>query len=177
MIEKEVLRAKCKEIRKTLDVKSISEKIIEKIFFLEEYQRAKHIMIFYPLLHEVDLLRLTEEVSKNFYLPKVQGEKLLVCPYKKEDKLEVSEFKTKEPKTLQVSSNLMDIVFVPAVSAARNFNRLGYGGGFYDRFLSELSPKTLKIVAIPDILIVDNIPCQDFDEKVDIIISEKQIIR
>ncbi|HNW26062.1 MAG TPA: 5-formyltetrahydrofolate cyclo-ligase [Candidatus Gastranaerophilaceae bacterium] len=177
MIEKEVLRIKCKEIRRSLDVNSISEKIVETIFSLEEYQKALNIMIFYPLEHEINLMGLMNDSSKNFYLPKVKGEKLLVCPYISGDKLVESKFKTKEPETNPVSSDLLDIVFVPAVAAAKNFNRLGYGGGFYDRFLSKLNPEIIKIIAIPDDLIVDNIPCESFDETVNIIVSEKQILK
>lgn len=177
MIEKEFLRTECKEIRKSLDVSSISEKIVSTIFSLEEYQKARHIMIFYPLAHETDLLGLMKESAKNFYLPKVEGAELLVCPYKKGDRLVCSKFKTEEPVSMPVSSSLLDIVFVPAIAAAENFNRLGYGGGFYDRFLSKINPKIIKIIAIPDTLIVDNIPRESFDQTVDIIISEKRILR
>ncbi len=177
MIQKEVLRTKCKEIRKSLNVNFISEKIVSKIFSLEEYQKACHIMIFYPLQYEINLLGLMRDSSKKFYLPKVSKQELLVCSYQTDDKLVDSKFKTKEPLSNSVSSDLLDIVFVPAVAAGKNFNRLGYGGGFYDRFLSKIGSKTIKIIAIPDVLIVDNIPCESFDESVNIIISEKRILK
>lgn len=172
MVEKKELRKKAKEIRTSLDMKELSAKIIANILQQEEYKKAKNVMIFYPLKHEVDLLGLLE-INKSFYLPKVQGDNLLVCPYKKGDKLIESKFQTKEPITEPVNPDILDIIFVPALMADKNCNRLGYGGGFYDRFLSDKSIKAVKIIAIPSQLITDNLPCEDFDIKMDLIVCEE----
>ena len=64
----------------------------------------------------------------------------------------------------------MDIIFVPALAVDNEGNRLGYGGGFYDRFLKDL--KTTKIVPISKSLVFDNIPTEDFDIKIDMIITD-----
>ncbi|MFA7658131.1 MAG: 5-formyltetrahydrofolate cyclo-ligase [Candidatus Gastranaerophilaceae bacterium] len=177
MQEKENLRKKAKEIRKSLDIEKISEKIVDSISRLEVYKKAQHVMIFYPLGHEVNLLGLlSKNGGKNFYLPKVKGKELLVCPYKTGDELTVSKFKTKEPTTPPVDSNIPDIIFVPALMADRSLNRLGYGGGFYDRFLSKKRSGTAnstKIVAIPSALVVDELPSESFDAKIDIVITER----
>lgn len=177
MLTKIELRNKAKQIRKTLDIKGISEKIVENISKLEVYQNSKHVMIFYPIGHEVNLLALLND-NKQFYLPKVDGDQLLVCPYRKKDKLLVSDFKTHEPMTEPINPDILDVIFVPALMVDKHFNRIGYGGGFYDRFLSKnlaMAHKATKIVAIPSALIVDKIPEENFDEKIDVTICENML--
>lgn len=171
MHEKEELRKQAKEIRNSLNMKNISEEIVQNIKNLDIYQKAKHIMIFYPLKHEVDLLNLLSD-NKNFYLPVVNEKNLMVCPYKVGDKLAISAFKTKEPITKPIDANILDIIFIPALMVDNKFNRLGYGGGFYDRFLSNVNKKIVKIVTIPSNLIVKKLPTEGFDAKIDIVISE-----
>lgn len=173
MTTKKELRKKAKEIRHSLNMQEISEKIVENIKKTKVYQSAQHIMIFYPLTHEVHLLGLMDD-DKNFYLPKVQGENLLVCPYKQGDELLLSEYKTKEPMTKPVSPDILDIIFVPALMVDKCGNRLGYGGGFYDKFLSKNALNSTKIVAIPSALITDKLPSENFDEKTDFTICEKE---
>lgn len=161
------------KIRISLDIKKISEKIVENIFNLEIYKNARHIMLFYPFGHEIDLRELLKDKNKNFYLPKVEGENLLVCPYKLGDEMTTSAFNTQEPISDPIEdTSILDIIFVPALMIDKAHNRLGYGGGFYDRFLSKQSPKTKRIVAIASDLIVKKIPSDDFDEKIDVTICE-----
>lgn len=174
MQTKSELRKKAKEIRHSLDMKIISEKIVENIKNNEIYKKSQHIMIFYPLIHEVDLLGLLED-DKNFYLPKVDGENMLVCPYKKCDELTISEFKTKEPTTKPISPEILDLVFVPALMVDKDNHRLGYGGGFYDKFLSKHALNSKKIVAIPSALIVKKLPSESFDAKIDVTINEVDV--
>ena len=137
MQDKKELRKKAKAIRNSLDIEQISEKIVENILNLEIYKKSRHIMLFYPLSHELNLLKLLNSEDKKFYLPKVRGEELFICPYKIGDELVISKFKTKEPTTNQVDPSILDIIFVPAMMADKNMHRLGYGGGFYDKFFAK----------------------------------------
>lgn len=178
MTNKNDLRKHAKQIRSSLDIKTISEKIVEQIMNFEPYKKAKNIMLFYPIDNEVDLRKLFEDKSKNFYLPKVDGEQMKVCPFKESDEFELSKFKTKEPRTEPINDlEILDIIFVPALMADRKNNRLGYGGGFYDRFLSKLPQNIIKIVPIPSDLIIDEIPIDIFDELVDVTICENYILK
>lgn len=171
MVIKAELRKEAKQIRSSLEMKKISEKIINNIRPTEIYQVAQNIMIFYPLKDEINLLPLLKD-DKKFYLPKVRGEELIVCPYKEGDKLAVSEFNTQEPLTEAVSPDILDIIFVPALMVDKAFHRLGYGRGFYDRFLSRIDLRAIKIVPIPSLLIKDEIPFDEFDAQFDIILDE-----
>jgi len=153
-------------------MQSVSEKIVKNILSLKEYINFKNIMIFYPLGHEVNLLGLLTDSDKHFYLPRVHGEQLLVCPYKMGDELTLSAFKTQEPTTVPVDADILDLIFVPALMVDKHLHRLGYGGGFYDKFLSKHAKNATKIVAIPSNLMVSKLPSESFDAKIDVVVTE-----
>lgn len=172
MHTKEELREQAKQIRSLLPIEQISVKIVENLRMVNIYDAAEHIMIFYPLEHEIDLLPLLDDESKNFYLPKVQGDELLVCPYKKGDELTISAFGTKEPLTEPVDPSILNLVLVPALMVDKDFNRLGYGKGFYDRFLLKEELTALRIVPISSLLILNELPHDEHDAPIDIIVDE-----
>ncbi len=164
---KHQLRKWAKEERKKHCCDSV---LIEKLRETKEYKSAKHIMLFYPMKDEINLLPLLEDKTKMFYLPKVDGENLLCSPYCAGDELCVSCFNTQEPISTPVNSELIDLVIVPALAVDKNNFRLGYGGGFYDRFLH--GKKAVKIVCIPKELVVESICPDEYDIPVDIVITD-----
>lgn len=168
MQQKIELRKFAKKLRTTLDIKSISHSICDEIRKLEEFKNAKNVMIFYPLKDEVDLLELLED-DKNFFLPRMSGLNLNVCPYKKGDKLEVKQFGVKEPKTHPVSPKIIDLMIVPALLIDSKNYRLGYGKGYYDRLITKTNAKTL--VCLPKALFIEELPIETHDKSVDIVIT------
>lgn len=171
MHTKEELREQAKQIRSLLPIEQISVKIVENLRMVNIYDAAEHIMIFYPLEHEIDLLPLLDD-DKSFYLPRVQGDELLVCPYKKGDELTTSAFGTKEPLTEPVDPGILNLVLVPALMVDKDFHRLGYGKGFYDRFLLKEELTALRIVPISSLLILNELPHDEHDAPIDIIVDE-----
>lgn len=167
---KSSLRTKAKDIRKNLNLEKISEQILKKIKQHKFYQNAENIMIFYPTKYEINLLNLLND-KKKFYLPKVNGKDLLVCPYKKGEYLEKSSFNILEPCSNPKKPEILDLVIIPALMADKNGYRLGYGGGFYDRFIPTLKPECKTITVVPFELLTDNLPHEDFDIKTDLIIT------
>ena len=167
-MNKEDLRNYIKEKRKNLEYNN--EVLIENLVRTKVYQKAKNIMIFYPKKYEVNLLKLLEDKNKQFYLPKIYRNELLCCPYSLNDELCISCFNTKEPVTEQKDKSLIDLVIVPALCCDINNFRLGYGGGFYDRFLSNFAG--IKIVCIPKQLIVESVFPEPHDVPVDIVITD-----
>ena len=154
------LRLNAKELRKNLDRANLSVCAVKKIRENNLYKNSNHVMLYYPAKYEINLLALLED-EKNFYLPRVCGKDLEICPYKNGDILKLSELHIEEPQTEPVSSDIIDLVIVPALMADKNNYRLGYGGGYYDRFLSGKKFKTLCIV--PKELYTDNLPREEFD--------------
>lgn len=164
------LRARVKSIRKTLNMSKISEKLTKLVQSHDFYKNAHNVMIFYPAKYEVNLLTLLND-DKNFYLPRVEGDYLKVCPYKAAETLVKSEFNILEPCSTPVNADILDLVIVPALMCDKHGYRLGYGGGFYDRFLSELNTSIIRTLSvIPSELFVDELPHEKFDIPVDEII-------
>ena len=173
MNSKSELRIKAKKIRQSLNLSKISEAIIKKIKEFDLYKESKNVMIFYPLKDEINLLPLLND-NKNFYLPRVKDNKLEVCQYVLNDELCESCYHVLEPTCAPIKDIILDLVFVPALMVDKNNNRLGYGKGFYDRFLSELSQETKSIVVIPDELLVQKLPADKFDVPCDYVITQKK---
>lgn len=169
-LNKQQLRKWAKNKRAELDMESLSSILAEKLQQTEEYKNAKKIMIFHPLKDEVNILSLLEDETKTFYLPKISGENLLCCKYNKGAPLCESCFHTKEP--LFEVLCIPDLVIVPALAVDINNYRLGYGGGFYDRYLAQFAQNSLKtVVCIPKMLVVDTIYPNEHDIKIDKIIT------
>ncbi len=170
-MDKQTLRKNHLILRKTLDRQKASLKIVEKILNLPAFCAAKNVLIYYPLKHEINLLPLLEVKGKKFYLPKVMGSDLLVCPYN--ENLEKSKLGIMEPcDSFALSPDILDISFVPALAVDKNLNRLGYGGGFYDRFLKNKQVKSLNIAVLFKELVVDEIEVEPFDKKVDMLLTD-----
>ncbi len=173
MNSKSELRIKAKKIRQSLNLLKISEAIIKKIKEFDLYKESKNVMIFYPLKDEINLLPLLND-NKNFYLPRVKDNYLEVCKYVLNDELCESCYHVLEPTCAPVKDIVLDLVFVPALAADINLNRLGYGKGFYDRFLSSLKNSTKSIIVIPDELLFENIPTNENDVRCDYFITQKK---
>ena len=91
------------------------------------------------------------------------------------DPLAISSFGIPQP--IKLKKVYPDIIFVPVVAFDKNGNRIGYGGGFYDRYLEKIS-KIKKCVTIGLAFShqkVDKIKVESFDKKLDLILTEKLI--
>lgn len=169
MDNKADLRLKAKNIRKSLNISNVSGLIVDLVRKHPYYVTAKKVMIFYPTKYEINLLNLLED-KKEFYLPKVSGKDLLVCPYCSDVKLEKSCFNILEPCSAPIEPKELDLVIVPALMADVNGFRLGYGGGFYDRFLALYEGDFKTMVVVPKVLYVEELPIDEYDKSVDSIV-------
>lgn len=158
------LRKHAKEIRKNLPLEVISENLANLIKKSDVFKSSENVMLFYPTKYEINLLSLICE-NKNFYLPRVNCETLEVCKYDIGDKLQKSALNILEPCFESVNSEILDLIIVPALMVDKKGYRLGYGGGFYDRFLADIKAK--KICAIPKELYVESLPIEKYDVAVD----------
>ena len=135
--------------------------------------RAENIFSYISFGSEIKTDKILSLHDKNIFVPKLCGENMIMVPYEK-DSLSENKFGIMEPMSdFSVLPQQNDIIIVPALAADKNFNRLGYGGGYYDRFLKNLSAK--KIVPISEKLITSEIDTDVFGQKVDIIVTEKAV--
>ncbi len=172
---KNELRQKAKNIRKTLNTKVLSNLIYAKLITLPEYKKSKNICTYYSFRDEVITENYFEDKTKNWFIPKMDGENLAVCPYD-ENKIEIHKYNIKEPKTTPINPEIIDLIIVPALAADKNGYRIGYGKGYYDRLLKKI-PNTKKIIILFSDLLFDNIFPDSHDEKCDIIITDEKIHR
>lgn len=172
MISKIDLRKKLLEKRKELKTEILSDLICKKILNNEIYIKAKNIFAYYPKEFEVDIKQLFKDTSKNWYLPKTIENDLIFYEYKSGDKLIKGNFGVYEPKSGMKTNIIPDLIIVPALSVDKNNYRLGYGKGYYDRFLTRFNKCPLTLVPVFSELIIENLPKETHDKKVDFVITE-----
>ncbi|MDA9234079.1 5-formyltetrahydrofolate cyclo-ligase, partial [Candidatus Pelagibacter sp.] len=92
------------------------------------------------------------------------------------DPLKINRFGIPEPEKFKLI--YPDVILVPLVAFDKNLNRLGYGGGYYDRLIQKLSKKKniLKIGLALAAQKIDNVPINRYDKKLDYIVTDKYII-
>lgn len=158
--------------------------IADRFIGLKCYEASKEILAYYPFRSEMDttiIIRNALKQKKKIILPKVNGKKLDLYYIKDlKNDLAPGSFDIMEPipsKCTLTSFKNIDMVLVPGVGFDRDFNRLGYGGGFYDKLLEELPVKTPRIALAFNVQLIKNIPVMAHDLKMDIIITEKEILR
>ncbi len=169
---KKELRILAKELRSSFDMQIISEIIIKNFLdnFLPDKNQPK-IALYYPFANELDTTLLFKHKEFDFYLPKI--EKISVMnffPYKIGDELITNTYGIKEPKIADTPAFEFDAIIVPALMADRNFYRLGYGGGYYDRFLKKYPNPSY--ILISESFLIDKLPIDENDVPCDYIVTE-----
>ncbi len=175
MTEKTQLRNWAKKIRQHKDFRELDKIIVAKLKKSFVYNSSQNLMLYYPTKHEINILQLLKE-DKNFCFPRIINNEIV--PYCNGEKFCTGKFNIQEPfNTLEQNRKNLDIVIVPALCVDIKGNRLGYGKGYYDRFIKTLDRKKTKLITpIYDNLVVSKIDTNEFDEKIDIIVTEKRII-
>ena len=174
---KENLRQTAKEIRKSISIITLSDKIKRNLFSIEEYKYSKNIFCYYSFGDEVVTTSYFEDISKNWYLPRVIGDEMEFCPYSK-DNMVKNKYGMLEPSTSSISDlSVADLIIVPALAADKNGFRIGYGKGYYDRFLKQLKHNPKKVVLVFSGLFIDNVYPDEYDEKCNIVVTDKEVYR
>jgi 5-formyltetrahydrofolate cyclo-ligase len=169
------------KIRDSLPKKDIlerSRKIKDSLFGLKEYANSRTIMFFVSFNSEVDTHEMLKEALKNkvVVVPKVVHHEIEPSIIIDFDNLISGKFGILEPIDLmRTSYKNIGLVLVPGIVFDKEGHRIGYGYGYYDRFLAKV-PKAVKIGLAFDFQIVDKIPKEAHDVPVDFIVTEKKVI-
>ena len=148
---KEVLRETILTKRLALspdEVNTYSNSLIKQIRALPAYQHAKHVGLYSPIKNEPNLLALLED-AKQFYLPKVVNLDMVYVPYHPGTKLEKSSLGILEPIETNDASTQLDLIIIPGIVFDPAGNRIGFGKGYFDRFLLHIRPAHVIGVAYP----------------------------
>ena len=178
--EQAAMRAIIEQRRRILtdeEVAKDSARIIAQIEQMSAFRDAKVVMMYYPVHHEVDLRPLLAkyEGQKIFLLPVTHRRSMEVRPYDGEDMMRKGRLGVPEPQTATYKGHI-DLMLVPGVVFDQHGHRIGRGGGYYDRFLSQhLSTK--KIGVCYDFqLKKHDLPHTLSDHKVDRIVTPQKTI-
>ena len=154
----------------------LSRQICRAIESLPGFERVVHLMLYHALPDEVDTRPLLSKWArdKQLYLPIVDGDDLIVAPYA-EGAMKPGAFHIWEPTgTTALDPARLDRIVVPGVAFDRQMNRLGRGKGCYDRLLQQTPAR--KIGICYGLQLVDEIPTEPHDMKMDLIVTENDII-
>ena len=179
---KKELREKYILIRNKIQNKQEKSKIItQKVKQEEVYKKAKVIAIYKSLPSEVDTSLLISDalkLEKTVALPRVMENDMMFYKIDSvKEHLEKSKFGIEEPKANSenyIDVKSIDLVIVPGVCFDTEKNRVGFGKGFYDRFLRNHNISTIAICFDEQILKHEKIPTSPFDVQVEKIITEQR---
>ena len=147
------------------DRKKQHKSMIAQIREDQAYKEASMIAIFHPMKDEIDLLPLLKD-KKTFCLPKVEMDGIHFYRYQPSDALIKSTFGIMEPAGDAPVDHLIEYMLVPALAIDQQNYRIGYGKGYYDRFLSMTRPKHV-VGVVYDFQFVDELPHDANDIRLD----------
>jgi len=160
------------------DIIQKSKLIKNNLLSLKEYKEAKTIMIYVSFGKEVETHNLIKEAlkTKTVLVPKVKEDQIIACKINTLDDLEQGAFGILEPKTsVEFSKKKIELIILPGIVFDKLGNRIGYGKGFYDKFLKNIN--ATKIALAFDFKVLEQVPTRKYDIKMNIIVTEKNIIQ
>lgn len=182
---KKILRKEMAEKRAAVELQDrerLSREILEKLTTHEIYLNSATVMAYASMPEEIQLNKFFEDCfakKKTLAIPFIVGRgmmKPVLLPNL--EALERGDFGIltvrKELRSF-VDNKEIDCIIVPGTAFDATGNRLGYGGGYYDKFL-KLIPRAKKIALAYDFQVVEDLPVAPYDSKVDLIITPTKII-
>ncbi len=180
---KSKIRKKILYIRKENNNKNLKLPFL-KIFKEIKKKITKHKIIggYYPVNFEIDILEilnlLEKKIGIHISLPVIKkNNEMDFYNWSTKSLLKLNKFGIPEPE--KIKKVFPDIIFVPIVAFDNRLYRIGYGGGYYDRYIQKLSnkKKLFKVGIAHSCQKISKVPINKYDRKLDIIITEKDILR
>lgn len=181
-------RKKIREAQKELTdeyMTEASEAIREQLMRMEEYRKAKTVMLYVNCGKEVvtrTLMDVANRAGKTVCLPLCYDTDQHLMDarlWNAEHKLVAGAYGIPEPASDApvIYPEDIDLVVLPCMSCDAECNRIGHGAGYYDRYLAKLRKDAVTIALCYDAILIDNVPTEEHDEKVNAVITEKNIFR
>ena len=181
-MQKSQLRKKILKIREKNNKENVQINYSQIIKILKKEKITKKIIGgYYPVNFEVDDLELLKKFKKKGFsiaLPVIKENfQMNFYKWSFSDPLKINKYGIPEPK----NKNIVwpDILLVPLVAFDKNLNRLGYGGGYYDRLIEKLlKKKNITTIGLAlSVQEIDKVPINRYDQKLNYIITNKNIIK
>ena len=183
-MDKKALRKEGLFCRNSLENRALLDrKIFEKLIELEEFNSASLILTYVSFSSEVNTLSIIDyclSIGKRVAVPRCTDTKGNMDFYLIDSRSSLTEgmFGVFEPDTekCEILTDFSDsLMLVPGIYFTKKGHRLGYGKGYYDRFIKNYS--FISVGLCYNRLIINELPTDTYDEKVDIIVTDKEIIR
>ena len=158
-----------KRLRENTGRTTASIEVCNKLRSLPIFQNADVILAFAPMHSEIDITPLYDE---RFLFPYIEDGVMKYSPAP----LEKGRMGFSEPSMKLDTSYSKAVILVPALAFSKDFRRLGRGGGFYDRYLSENRDRLYSIGLSFDLNLLDVVPYDHHDELLDMIITESKTL-
>ncbi|MBM7835692.1 5-formyltetrahydrofolate cyclo-ligase [Clostridium sardiniense] len=160
---------------------AMDNEIIEKFMMSETYKNARGIFIYIGFGSEINTKIIIKDAlnsGKEVYVPKVIKKDMVFIKIDSLENLVTSSYGILEPigDKSDFDVNKLDLIVMPGVAFDREGNRLGYGGGYYDKFLEQNQIECKKIALSYDFQVLEKLEVEEHDIKVDLIITENQVI-
>lgn len=179
--QKTELRKKIRSLKSEFsfnDLRIKSKNVISNLTQTSNFTDAQTIFVYWSMNDEVNTKEPIEyyNQSKRFLLPVIQGDMMILKEFKgRENLIEHGVYKIAEPIGKEYRNfDEIDLIIVPGIAFDNNLNRLGRGKAYYDRFLKNTN--CVKIGICFDFQLVESVPVNKYDIKLDMIISESKII-
>lgn len=184
MKNKSEIRTYIKNLKKQLSTEEVnarSEKIAKNFFLQPFYKDAKNIYLYVSYNQEVNTKIIISQMlkdKKRVAVPKIVDGDMVFHEITSLQQLSVGAFGILEPNVVSpVEKNPLwnehTIMVLPGLAFDKNGGRVGYGGGYYDRYLEKNRERiTMKIALAYDFQVFEHIEVESFDEKIDTIITE-----
>lgn len=176
LLRKKIFKIKKKKFHKDLNINPNT--FIEFLKFNKF--NIKNIGGYYPSNYEIDDLSILELLGRKNYriaLPSIKKNyQMDFCKWSIQDPLKINKFGIPEPLISKII--YPDLLLVPLVAFDNRLNRLGYGGGFYDRYIEkiEIKKKVFKVGFAFSFQELKEVPVNNYDKKLDLIITERGLI-
>jgi len=171
----------------SIEKRDLSQLIMDRVLGMAQFQSAATVFIYVDFRSEVATRPLIDHMlkcGKKVVVPVtlVQNKDLLAVSITDPDKeLAPGYCSIPEPiieirEKQMLSPGLIDIIFLPGSVFDERGGRMGYGGGYYDRFVSAKAPQAVRVGLAYELQMVQSAPLQVHDEFLDFIVTEKRII-
>lgn len=190
MIKSEI-RSRMMEIRNNLSEKQRNQwnhELFQKLSELEEYKECDKLLTYISFHSEPDtisIIKLALKDKKQVYVPRVEGKRMQFYEIDGFDQLERSNYGILEPKPKEIKrysfqiqvKEACNLMLLPGLAFDLAGNRIGYGGGFYDKYLS-MYPETYfyKIALTYEFQILNHINTSEYDRRADLLLTPERKI-
>lgn len=182
MLRQEVLSKREALTRSEVEEKSLAA--ARQVLNLPQYLKAWTLLVYLPFRNEMDTMMIIEtawQQQKKVLVPvcRPHDKSLVLSQLASLDELAPGTWGIPEPKAgclRPLPGSCVDLALLPGVAFDSRGQRLGYGGGYFDRFLPSLRPDCPRLALAYDFQILDSLPAERHDEPVDIIVTESRVI-